>query len=35
MNFLELAKRTRQELGVSGDGPPAVTGQIDVRGEVA
>lgn len=28
MNFLELAKRTRQELGVSGDGPPAVTGQI-------
>ena len=27
MNFLEIAKRVRQECGISGDGPPAVTAQ--------
>lgn len=34
MNFLELAKRVRQEVGYSGDGPVSVAGQVGVLAKV-
>lgn len=34
MNFLQLAKRTRQECGISGDGPAATEGQSGIYAKI-
>ena len=34
MNFLEIAKRVRQECGIAGDGPSAVTGQDGINAKI-
>ena len=34
MNFLEIAKRVRQECGISGDGPTNVAGQIGIYAKI-
>ena len=34
MNFLEIAKRVRQECGISGDGPPNVAGQSGMYAKI-
>lgn len=34
MNFLEIARRVRQECGISGDGPPTVTGQHGIYAKI-
>lgn len=34
MNFLEIAKRVRQECGISGDGPSNVAGQVGVYAKI-
>jgi hypothetical protein len=34
MNFLEIAKRVRQECGISGDGPAAVQSQVGISAKL-
>ena len=34
MNFLEIAKRVRQECGISGDGPSNVSGQVGMYAKI-
>ena len=34
MNFLELAKRTSKECGISGEGPSSVAGQSGMNAKV-
>lgn len=34
MNFLQLAKRVRQECGISGDGPPSTSGQAGIYAKI-
>lgn len=34
MNFLEIAKRVRQECGISGDGPSNVAGQVGMYAKI-
>lgn len=34
MDFLTLCKRVRQECGIAGDGPPAVTGQSGIYAKI-
>ena len=34
MNFLELCQRVRQDAGVSGEGPTAVTGQSGILSRI-